>query len=140
MLELLADNRIAIMTHAPGAAPYPPIQRLRAAGVVLCSGSDGIRDTWGPYGNADMLERAMLLGYRSNFRRDADVEAALEIVTHGGATVMQAIDYGLEVGCRADFVVLDGETLVEAVMSRPPRALVVANGRVVARDGVCVID
>jgi cytosine/adenosine deaminase-related metal-dependent hydrolase len=140
LIELLLENRIAIMTHAPGASPFPPIKRLRAAGVVICSGSDGIRDTWGPYGNADMLERAMLLGYRSNFRRDDDVELVFEIVTQGGATVMHADGYGLAVGCRADCVLLDGETLVEAVVARPPRALVLANGRVVARDGVYVGD
>jgi cytosine deaminase len=140
LIELLLENRIAIMTHAPGASPFPPIKRLRAAGVVVCSGSDGIRDTWGPYGNADMLERAMLLGYRSNFRRDDEVELVFEIVTRGGATVMGADGYGLEPGCGADVVLLDGETLVEAVVTRPPRALVVANGRVVARDGVYVGD
>jgi cytosine deaminase len=140
LIELLLENRIAIMTHAPGASPFPPIKRLREAGVVICSGSDGIRDTWGPYGNADMLERAMLLGYRSNFRRDDDVELVFEIVTQGGATVMHANGYGLTVGCRADCVLLDGETLVEAVVARPPRALVLANGRVVAWEGVYVGD
>jgi cytosine/adenosine deaminase-related metal-dependent hydrolase len=140
LIELLLENRIAIMTHAPGASPFPPIKRLREAGVVICSGSDGIRDTWGPYGNADMLERAMLLGYRSNFRRDDDVELVFEIVTQGGATVLKAGDYGLTVGSRADCVLLAGETLVEAVVARPPRALVLAGGRVVARDGVFVGD
>ena len=39
---------------------------MRAAGVRLCAGSDGIRDTWNPYGNADMLERAMFIGLRHN--------------------------------------------------------------------------
>jgi cytosine/adenosine deaminase-related metal-dependent hydrolase len=140
LIELLLENRIAIMTHAPGASPFPPIKRLREAGVVICSGSDGIRDTWGPYGNADMLERAMLLGYRSNFRRDDDVELVFEIVTQGGATVLKAGDYGLTVGSRADCVLLAGETLVEAVVARPPRALVLAGGLVVARDGVYVGD
>lgn len=140
LIELLLELRIAIMTHAPGASPFPPIKRLREAGVTICSGSDGIRDAWGPYGNADMLERAMLLGYRSNFRNDAEVELCLDIVTRGGAAVMKADGYGLAVGCRADCVLLDGETLVEAVVARPPRALVVANGRVVARDGACLLD
>jgi cytosine/adenosine deaminase-related metal-dependent hydrolase len=42
--------------------------------------------------------------------------------------------YGLEPGCRADFVLVDGETLAEAVVSRPPRRLVVKGGRVVAGE------
>jgi cytosine/adenosine deaminase-related metal-dependent hydrolase len=135
LLGLILENRISIMTHAPGHVAFPPIRRLREAGIEICSGSDGIRDSWGPYGNADMLERAMLLGYRSNFRRDEDLELALDITTRGGAAVMGVTDYGLEPGCRADFVTVAGETLAETVVSRRPRALVVKGGRVVARNG-----
>jgi cytosine deaminase len=105
----------------------------------VCSGSDGIRDSWGPYGNADMLERATFVGLRNNFRLDADVELALDVCTHGGAKVMALKDYGLAPGCAADLVLADGESLTEAVVSRAPRRLVVKRGRVVARDGkACV--
>ena len=136
---LLADNEISSMTHAPGYTAFPPIKRLREAGVVLCSGSDNIRDAWGPYGNADMLERAMLLSYRSNFRLDQEIESALDMATFGGATVMGVEPYGLEVGNQADFFIVPGETLAEAVVNRPPRTLVVKGGVVVARDGTCLI-
>jgi cytosine/adenosine deaminase-related metal-dependent hydrolase len=140
LIDLLLENKISIMTHAPMARPFfPPIKRLREAGVVLCSGSDGIRDTWAPYGNADMLERAMFLSWRSGFHRDEDLELALDIATFGGAKVVGANGYGLEVGCRADFVLLQGETRAEAIVTRAPRKYVVKNGRVVARDGECLI-
>lgn len=139
LVALLLENRIAIMTHGPGNRPFPPIDRLSAAGVRLFSGSDGIRDTWGPFGNADMLERAWILSYRSNFRTDGEIALTLAMVTSGGAAVVGAADYGLAVGCRADFVVVDGETPAEAVMNRAPRASVVKSGRVVAVDGACVV-
>ncbi len=106
---------------------------------MVCSGSDNIRDSWGPYGNADMLERAMLLGYRSNYRLDADLETALDVTTFGGAAVMGAGSYGLDLGCRADFVVVPGDTLAEAAVNRPPRTLVVKDGAIVAREGVCLV-
>lgn len=136
LLELIRENGISIMTHAPGSSAFPPVKRLHEEGITLCSGSDGIRDSWGPYGNADMLERAMMLGYRSNFRRDEDLALALDITTRGGAAVMAAPDYGLDEGCRADLVLVQGETLAEAVVSRRPRSLVLKAGRIVARDGV----
>ena len=136
---LLAVNGISIMTHAPGHVAFPPIKPLREAGVMVCSGSDNIRDSWGPYGNADMLERAMLLGYRSNYRLDPDIETALDVTTFGGATVMGAEGYGLKVGCHADFVVVPGDALAEAVVNRPPRSLVVKGGVVVARNGTCLV-
>jgi cytosine/adenosine deaminase-related metal-dependent hydrolase len=37
--------RIAIMTTASASRPVPPLKRLVQAGVVVCAGSDGIRDT-----------------------------------------------------------------------------------------------
>ena len=136
---LLIDDKISIMSHTPGYLPFPPIKQLCEAGVVFCSGSDNIRDTWYPFGNADMLERAMLISFRSNFRRDSDVCLALDMTTSGGAAVMGADGYGLDVGHRADFVVVPGENLAEAVINRAPRTLVVKGGAVVARDGVCLI-
>lgn len=138
--DLLLENKISIMTHAPMPRPFfPPIKRLREAGVVLCSGSDGIRDTWAPYGNADMLERAMFLSWRSGFHRDEDLEMALDITTFGGAKVVGAKEYGLEVGCHADFVLLQGETRADAIVTRAPRKWVVKNGQVIAKDGQCLI-
>ena len=56
MVEALAELDIAIMTTGPASRPAPPVARLLKAGVRVCSGSDGIRDSWGPYGDADMLE------------------------------------------------------------------------------------
>ena len=139
LLDQLAELDIAIMTTGSASRPVPPIARLRARGIRVCAGSDGIRDTWGPYGNGDMLERAMLLGLRNNFRNDAEVEMALEVCTTGGAAVMDLPGHGLEVGCKADIVLVAGETLTEAVVAHPPRQLVLKRGRVVARDGAPLV-
>jgi cytosine/creatinine deaminase len=139
LLELLREYRIAVMTHGPGDRAVPPLARLRAAGVAVFSGSDAIRDAWTPFGNADMLERAMILAWRNGFRTDELLHLALDTVTRDGAAVLGLERYGLDVGSRADFVVLPGETLAEVVVARPPRAWVVSGGRVVARDGQCTL-
>jgi cytosine/adenosine deaminase-related metal-dependent hydrolase len=118
----------------------PPIVRARAAGVVVGSGSDGIRDTWGPYGNADLLERAMFLGMRNNLRRDDEVEVALDVCTYGGAAMMQVADYGLAVGKPADLVLLPGATLTDAVVSRPRDRIVFKRGVMTARDGAALFQ
>lgn len=138
--EQLAEERIHIITTAPASAPVPLVKELKAAGILTGAGSDGIRDTWGPYGNADMLERAMFVGLRNNLRRDDEVELALYICTHGGAAIMEVEGYGLEPGDQADAVLVEGETLAEAVALRAPRSLVLKRGMVVARGGKAVID
>ena len=138
MIAQLIELDIGIMSTGPAARPAPPLKRLLESGIRMCSGSDGIRDTWGPYGNADMLERVMFLGLRNGLRRDDEVELAFGVCTTGGASVMRLEGYGLKVGARADLIAVPGETITHAAVSRPLRSLVVKHGKVVAREGVCV--
>jgi cytosine/adenosine deaminase-related metal-dependent hydrolase len=135
LIAALAESRIAIMTTGPAARPAPPVKRLRQAGIVVCSGSDGIRDTWGPYGNGDMLERAMFVGLRNNLRRDDELAIALETCTTGGAAIMGFSDYGIAAGNPADMVLLHAETVAEAIAGRPRERLVLKRGRITAEGG-----
>ena len=139
LADLLARADVAVLTAVPGHVPFPPVKLLHDAGVVVCLGSDSIRDCWSPFGNADMLERAWMLAYRSNFRADADVELALAFATHGGARALGLANYGLEIGCAADLALLPFETLAEAVISRGVRRRVLRRGRLVAHGGDCLV-
>ncbi len=136
--DLLAETGVAIMSHGPGGATIPPLKLLREHGVQVFGGSDNIRDAWSPFGNGDMLERAMMIGYRANFRHDEELAFALDMVTAAAARVLGLSPYGLAVGAPADFVVVEAASLAEAVATRPRRKLVVKAGRIIARDGVLV--
>ncbi|MET0528321.1 MAG: amidohydrolase family protein [Microvirga sp.] len=131
-IEGLARARISIMTTAPSGRACPSVAQLGGAGVNVCSGSDGVRDTWSPFSNGDMLERALLVAMRNNFRRDADLERALRACTFGGATALEIPGYGIAEGSRADLVIAPGETIAEALMNRPADRTVIKSGRVVA--------
>ena len=135
LIDDLIDSQIAIMSLGSGGSAFPPLKKLYEAGVQLCTGTDGVRDTWGPYNGVDMLERVKLLGYRSNLRKDEDIEMLLDIATYGGAKIMKDEEYGLEPGKRADLVILPGDTPAQAVVKQPPRSFVIKKGRVVAREG-----
>ena len=130
----LAEAQVAIMTSAPGPVPMPPVKRLVAAGVTVFAGSDNIRDAWSPYGSGDMLERAMLIGYRQGFLNDADLALAFDLVGHAGARVLGLADYGLRPGAAADLVAIDAGSIAEAVATRAPRVLVMKRGRVLSRS------
>jgi cytosine/adenosine deaminase-related metal-dependent hydrolase len=132
LLAALARAEIGIMTTGTPSRPVPPLLRARAAGVVVGAGSDGIRDTWGPYGNADLLERAMFLGMRNNLRKDSELAEALDVCTHGGAAMMGIADYGLAIGKPADMVLLPGSCLAEAIVSRPTDRITIRHGRITA--------
>jgi len=136
--DLLAETGVAIMSHGPGAATMPPVKLLKDHGVEVFGGSDNIRDAWSPFGNGDMLDRAMTIGYRANFRHDHELLLAFEMVTAAGARVLGLGDYGLKLGGPADMVVVEAGSIPEAVAGRPRRKLVIKAGRVIARDGVLV--
>jgi cytosine deaminase len=138
LLAQMAELGVGIATTAPASRPVPLVAPCRAAGVTIFAGNDGIRDTWTPYGSPDMLERAMLVGLRNNFRRDDEIAIAFDCISGAGATGCGFADYGLAVGDRADLVLLDARSLAEAVVARPARRLVVAGGRIVARDGALI--
>jgi cytosine deaminase len=120
-LERLADAGVTLLTAAVYRFPVPPIKRLRAAGVNVACGHDGICDLWGPYGSGDMLERAMHVAYRSTFRRDEDIELALDAATYGGARALGLEPYGFAPGAPADLVVVTARSAAEARHPSGPR-------------------
>lgn len=135
LLARMAKLGVSLITSAPPSRTVPPLLACRRAGVTVAGGNDGIRDTWSPYGKPDMLDRAMFIGMRYNLRQDDEIAVALDCVTNSGARACGFADYGLAIGDRADLVLVDAQTVAQAVVSQPVRRLVVAGGRIVARQG-----
>jgi cytosine/adenosine deaminase-related metal-dependent hydrolase len=77
----------------------------------------------------------MLIAMRYGLRRDDDLALAFDCVSDTAARACGFADYGLHIGARADLVLVDADTLAQAIVARPPRKLVVANGQIVARHG-----
>jgi cytosine/creatinine deaminase len=134
LIGLILDNDITIMSLGSGSGAFPPLKKLHEAGIKLCTGTDGVHDLWGIYNSVNMLDRVRLLGYRCGFRRDEDVEFLLNVATYGGASVMKDDNYGIDVGCDADFIVIAGETPTEAVVKQPAPRFVIKRGQVVASE------
>lgn len=134
----LRDLGIALTTVAPSGSLVLPIASLTGHGVRVGLGSDGVRDSWSPFGNADMLHRAHLLGRVRDDRLDPELTACYEAGAHGGADVLGLPRADLSPGSPADFLLVHGECVPQIVVDLPARDLVVRGGRVVARDGVLV--
>ena len=134
----IAKAGVSIMTNAPGDHVFPPVALLRSEGVTVFSGSDNIRDSWWPYGDGDMLSRAMMIGYRSGFYTDEDLTAAFDVVTTAGAKALGLEGYGIALGTKADFVTLAAEHVPEAVVAVPKPRRVFKAGRLVAENGAVI--
>ncbi|MFE7552753.1 amidohydrolase family protein [Streptomyces gardneri] len=131
----LGAQDIALTTVAPSDSLVLPIARLREYGVRVGLGSDGVRDSWSPFGNADMLHRAQLLGWVRDVRLDEELEDCYRVAAHGGADVMGLAHADLTPGAPADFVLVRAECLPQVVVDMPQRDMVVHGGAVVARNG-----
>ncbi|GAB3854318.1 amidohydrolase [Nocardioides maradonensis] len=136
--ELLADAGIAVAIGVHGLLPVPDVLRLQEIGVPMCLGSDSSRSRWSPWGDGDILARAMMLSYKSYFRRDEDLEFALDMTSRLGRAAFGYETCDLAVGDVADLVVLPGQAPAELVVLPPVRSLVMKGGRIVARDGALV--
>ncbi|MFC6447902.1 amidohydrolase family protein [Shinella zoogloeoides] len=134
----IAAAGVSIMTNAPGDHAFPPVALLRGEGVNVFAGSDNIRDSWWPYGDGDMLGRAMMIGYRSGFYTDEELSAAFDVVTAAGAKALGLEGYGIAVGAKADFVTLAAAHVPEAVVALPKGRRVFRAGRLVAENEAMV--
>jgi cytosine deaminase len=120
------------MTNVPGNRAFPPISLLRRAGVRVFAGNDNIRDAWWPYGDADMLGRAMMIGYRSGFFTDAELAIALDMATTDAAAVLGREHYGMGPGDEATFVLVDADNASAAVAAPPCTRRLVQRGEIIA--------
>ncbi|SDJ43452.1 amidohydrolase [Streptomyces indicus] len=134
----MGELGISLTTVAPSADLVLPIAKLREYGVHVGLGSDGIRDSWSPFGNADMFDRAHKMGWVTDVRLDEELTACFTAAADGGADVMGLPHADLAPGAPADFVVLDAECVPQVVVDTPARDLVVHGGVIVARDGELV--
>ena len=140
LIDTILDANLVIVSNGPGGGQKsPPVKRLHQAGVTVCCGVDGVRDTWAPMNMPDMLIRTYVVAHRNGFSADEDLKLALDISTYGGKKGLRLPEYGIEGGCRADFFLVDGETPPQVVIERPARWLVVKGGRIVAREGQALV-
>jgi len=111
---------------------FTRVKELLANGINVCIGQDSVMDPWYPLGVGDPLQACFVMVHYGQMSGRDELDAMLEMVTTRAAGCFGAEDYGLEVGRRADLVVFDAPTPVDAVRTLAPRRYVVSRGRVVA--------
>ena len=132
LLDTMAQAGISVMTAGPPGMPAPSVQRLRAAGVRVCVGTDAVRGFFVPYGSGDMIDRLARVAERNGMSRDDELEAAFGLITTDAAAALGVSDYGLHVGAKADLVLLQAETLAQALIEPPRDRIVIKDGAIVA--------
>jgi cytosine deaminase len=109
------------------------VPELMAAGIDVAFGHDCVMDPWYSLGSGDMLEVASMGLHVAQMTSQEGMKACFDAVTVNPARILGLEGYGLEPGCRADFVLLQARSPAEAIRLRAQRLLVVRDGRVLAR-------
>ncbi len=116
------------------------VPELLAAGVNVGFGHDCVMDPWYPLGSGDMLEVAAMGLHVAQMTSVQGQRQCFDAVTVNNARILGLEAYGLEVGCRADFVLLQAASPEEALRLRAQRLLVVRGGTVVSRMAPAVAE
>ena len=124
------------LDHQPIARGVTRVKELLDAGVNVCSGQDDVNDPFYPFGKMDQLEVAFLTAHACHLTMPAELEGTFDMVTYHAARAMGIKDYGLDIGCRADIVIHEAETVKEALRMRLERPYVIKSGRIIAENGV----
>ena len=109
------------------------VPELMAAGIKVAFGHDCVMDPWYSLGSADMLEVAHMGLHVAQMTSPAQMGACFDAVTVNAAAVMGLAGYGIQVGHRADCVLLQARDRVEAIRLRANRLLVLRRGQVIAQ-------
>ena len=108
------------------------IPEMLTYGITCAFGHDCVMDPWYSLGSGDMLEVASMglhVGHMSS--RDA-MRQCFDLVTNGPAKIMHLDGYGIEVGNKADMVLLQAADPIEAIRLKANRLAVIKAGKVIA--------
>ncbi len=108
------------------------VPELLERGITVAFGHDCVMDPWYSLGSGDMLEVAHMGLHVAQMTSQAAMRQCFEAVTSGPAKLMHLQGYGLQVGCHADFVLLQARDPVEALRLRATRLKVWRRGHLVA--------
>jgi cytosine/creatinine deaminase len=106
---------------APMRRGLAPIRELRAAGIDVRLGTDNVRDWFFPFGDADMLDTALVAAISAHLDDEAELMAAI----CGGRRA-------IEEGAPADLVLVRGSSFDDALARRSSDRTVFKAGRQVA--------
>ncbi len=109
------------------------VPELKAAGVNVAFGHDCVMDPWYSLGSGDMLEVAHMAIHAAPMTSREAMRGAFESITVNSAKAMGLDGYGLEVGAKADLVLLQASDPIEAIRLKATRLAVVKAGKIVAR-------
>jgi cytosine/creatinine deaminase len=106
------------------------VKQLLQAGVNVVIGTDNVQDPFQPLGNYDLLAASNLTALAAHMTGRTQMLETLEMTTTRAAKVLGLERYGLQVGCKADLVVIDAQSKLEALAQVSTNRMVIKAGKI----------
>ena len=143
----VAEAKINVITMAPinlmleGRGDSHPkrrgiarVKELMEAGVNVSCGQDDLQNMFYSYGKMDPLEVALITAHAAHLSSPAEIEAVFDMPRYHAAKNFRLENYGLNVGARANLIVIDAGSAVEALRRQGDRRFVIRDGRVLVES------
>jgi len=109
------------------------VKELLDRNILVSFGQDCVRDTFYPFGSADMMQIALITAHAAQMSLPHERTKLMEMITTDAAKILKLENYGLEVGCKANLVVFNTNSLDDAIGTQAERSYVIRNGRIVSK-------
>jgi cytosine deaminase len=126
---LLKKARIGVVSDPQTGPLYARVRSLYDAGVGIALGQDDIADAYYPFGRNNMLEVAFLAAHLMWMTTFRDMEILYDLITTRAAEALGIRGFELKEGNRANLVVLNAESVWEAIWSHEAPLYVIKDGR-----------
>jgi cytosine/creatinine deaminase len=136
VISLPAVNLMLQGHTEPMTRGLVPIKKLLEHDITVAVGSDNVRDVFQPVGNYDLLWQANLAIHAAHLTSPSQRRTALDLITTQPAKILGLQNYGLDIGCQADMVILDAYDLETALAMMSARLRVYKAGNLVYRQEI----
>ncbi len=126
---LLKKARIGVVSDPQTGPLYARIKALYETGVAVALGQDDIADAYYPFGRNNMLEVAFLAAHLTWMTTFQDLAMFYDMITTNAARALSIEEFNLEEGNRANLVVLNAESVWEAIWNHEAPLYVIKDGK-----------
>lgn len=135
---VISNGHVELVTCQSVRQPIPRgntrVRELLAAGVRVAAAQDDVDNPYYPFGRNDPLDVALWTAHVAQLAWGEDLETVRHMVTDWSAQALGLEGYGLEVGSRANLVILDARSWLEALQFQVAKRYVVLDGRLRAEE------
>jgi cytosine deaminase len=97
-----------------------PLAHLHRCGVTCSLSTNNIGNPFTPYGDASLVRQANLFANVTQLSTEMELLDCLGWVSSESARLLRLPDYGLQPGCRADFIVFDAPSPAAVIAQISP--------------------